>query len=102
MWYKRKLFKDKNSVLDKEVAGHIFYARYVGSNGKSLNQAAGVMQYESETFAIETLDKVDIEPNDFVEWNNDTYVVETITKRPVDKTTHFGNISNSIIINLRR
>lgn len=100
--YKRKDYPMKNDVLEAEEIGHIFYARYIGSMGQALTQAGGVMQYDSETFSVETLDKLEIEPNDFVIYCGKICVVETVTKRPKAVSTHYGSYSNSTIIALRR
>lgn len=101
--------RDESGVYDNEELIHktrptgVFYAKIVSSKGNDTQDVAGVFRVGTEGITIETLDIVNLDKDDLVQFDGNIWLAGRVNSDPLQKNAEFSHkVSNKTTIELNK
>lgn len=101
--------RDTSGVYDNEELIHktrptgVFYAKIVSSKANDTQDVAGVFRVGTEGITIETLDIVNLDKDDLIQFDGNIWIVGRVNNEPLQKNAEFGHkTSNKTTIELNK
>lgn len=105
LYWKRDVTQpmDNEKLIHEKSPNGLFYAKIISSKAKDKQDIVGVFRVGNEGIMIETQDKVDLDKDDLIQFDNAIWLVGRVNSVPIQKNSEFGrSASNKTTIELSK